>query len=67
MPDITMCKNNNCVAKATCFRYIAVPNEHGQSYFIGHPNKENNKCDYYMPYKDDDGYEIDPMEKGGRD
>ena len=37
MPDITMCKGENCPMKETCYRYKATPNEHRQSYFIKPP------------------------------
>jgi hypothetical protein len=32
MPDITMCKNEQCAEKEKCYRYKATPNEYWQSY-----------------------------------
>lgn len=32
MPDITMCLNERCPIKSTCYRYTAHPNEYWQSY-----------------------------------
>ncbi|HET8687880.1 MAG TPA: hypothetical protein VFM18_14655 [Methanosarcina sp.] len=42
MPDITMCQNSQCPIRLECYRYMAMPNEHIQSYsdFVG-----GDKCD----------------------
>jgi hypothetical protein len=32
MPDFTMCLNNDCPVRASCYRYLAIPSEHWQSY-----------------------------------
>ena len=32
MPDMQMCKNEDCPKKNKCFRYIAEPNKHWQAY-----------------------------------
>ena len=32
MADISMCKNENCEKKETCYRYKAEPNENYQMY-----------------------------------
>lgn len=32
MMDITMCLNHKCATKKECYRYMAFPNIHGQSY-----------------------------------
>jgi hypothetical protein len=45
MPDITMCKGNDCPHKEKCYRFMATPDIY-QTYFMEPPNKEN-KCDYY--------------------
>ncbi len=45
MPDITMCKGEDCESKYTCYRFTAEPSDR-QSYFFGSPI-ENNGCDYY--------------------
>ncbi len=37
MADITMCKGTACPMKESCYRHIATPNEHRQSYFMTVP------------------------------
>ena len=32
MPDITMCKNDNCPLTVSCYRYNATPSQRLQSY-----------------------------------
>lgn len=32
MPDISMCKNEDCPLKESCYRYMATPNIPYQSY-----------------------------------
>lgn len=34
MPDITMCKNESCPVRKTCYRYMAKPTPEQQSYAI---------------------------------
>ena len=51
MPDITMCSDHNCPQKEDCYRYNAKPSEYSQSYFVGSPREENNKCDYFWEMK----------------
>ena len=46
MPDISMCQNQDCKLKETCYRFKAVPNEHRQSYSDFKPDKDGN-CKYY--------------------
>jgi len=46
MPDITMCKGDNCPLKDQCFRYTAKPSEY-QSYLPKEPytlEKNEFKC-----------------------
>ena len=45
MPDISMCKGNDCKLKETCYRYKAKPSEY-QSYFIDAPFKDGD-CSHY--------------------
>jgi hypothetical protein len=55
MPDIAMCKGDNCPSKHTCYRFLATPSEYVQSYFHPTPNTETGKCDEYWearPIKD---------------
>ena len=47
MPDITMCKNNKCSKKDTCYRFKAKPDTY-QSYFIDMKEKD---CDSYWSIK----------------
>lgn len=50
MPDITMCINEFCGFKDTCYRYTANPNEFRQAYAEFKPKKGANgllECDHY--------------------
>lgn len=47
MPDICMCRNDNCVAREKCYRYCAVPTPHWQTYFAELDTKE--KCEHFWP------------------
>lgn len=38
MPDITMCLNDRCHLKLSCFRYLAEPNQWKQSYSMYKPD-----------------------------
>ena len=55
MADITMCRGETCPLRETCYRYLAIPDEHGQSYFASDPNKDTKKnneiCKYYWEWK----------------
>ena len=60
MPDITMCKGENCPMKENCYRYTAEPNEYHQSYFMEPPwfykTKGPSKeafCLFYDPVNED--------------
>jgi hypothetical protein len=46
MPDISMCKNEECPLRNQCYRYTAVPEVY-QSYASFKPD-ENGKCDYFI-------------------
>ena len=61
MPDITLCKGEECILKDTCYRYEGnnTPNELSQSYFLKPPFKLNHKkgtfeCPLYWGVKQDD-------------
>lgn len=41
MPDIAMCKNDECKLKRDCYRYLAIPNEHVQTYSDFNPEADN--------------------------
>jgi len=45
MPDISMCNDNKCLIKETCWRFMAIPSEFMQSYS---DFKYDNGCDYYL-------------------
>lgn len=45
MPDIAMCKGDDCPLKEKCYRYLAKP-DHYQSYFMIPPYKDG-KCDHF--------------------
>lgn len=47
MPDITMCEDQKCAQKMECYRFLAIPNEFRQSYFVGSPKKMDG-CPYFM-------------------
>lgn len=46
MADITMCANQKCIIRKDCFRFMAEPKEHGQSWADFKPD-ENGKCEYF--------------------
>ena len=53
MPDITMCKGDDCPLKENCYRCTATPDDLWQSYFINPPyDEEKKECDHY--WKTDD-------------
>lgn len=45
MSDISLCKNETCTKKETCYRYLAKPNERWQSYLS--PKKSGDDCKMY--------------------
>ena len=47
MPDITMCKGDNCESKNECYRYKAKPSEFRQSWFMKPPFDTESECDYF--------------------
>jgi hypothetical protein len=50
MPDISMCQNNKCPKRLTCYRFIAIPDELLQAYSYFEP-EENGECDGYLKSK----------------
>ena len=54
MPDFSMCKNEKCLMKKTCYRYTAVPHIR-QVYGDFKPDKTG-KCEYhiYKPKKEEE-------------
>lgn len=52
MPDISMCKGENCPLKEKCYRFKAIPSEFWQSYFSEIPYSfESNGCEYFWEVK----------------
>lgn len=47
MPDITMCKNEECPLHMGCYRFRATPSCY-QSYSMFSPDMEG-ECQYYWP------------------
>lgn len=50
MPDISMCKNETCPLKETCYRFMASPSKYGQSYSNFTPKTSldgKTKCEYH--------------------
>ena len=45
MPDISMCKGEDCLLKNECYRYTATPSEY-QSYFVDPPYIED-ECEFF--------------------
>lgn len=50
MPDICMCKDEECPKKNECYRYTAIPSEFMQVYFSVSPRKDE-VCEYFYPIK----------------
>jgi hypothetical protein len=48
MPDISMCENEDCPLKYSCYRYMAEPSEWWQSYADFKPD-EKGECKDHLP------------------
>lgn len=48
MPDISMCSNNECTIKDSCYRHKAKPDSMWQSYSMFHQSPDES-CIYYIP------------------
>jgi len=46
MPDISMCANEKCTLKDSCFRFTAKPNPYRQSY-AAFTQDDKDVCEYY--------------------
>ena len=51
MPDIAMCRGENCEMKEICYRYKAEPDKFRQSMFANSPN-DGLTCEYFWEYCD---------------
>lgn len=49
MPDITMCKDEKCPLKKSCYRHEAEADEYWQSFFSESPRLLDDSCEYYWP------------------
>jgi hypothetical protein len=47
MPDISMCINEGCPVKLTCYRYTATPTEYRQAYMFF--KWDDTGCDHFWP------------------
>lgn len=50
MADITICKNEDCIIREDCYRYMVLPDDKYQSYAIFLPNQRGS-CDHYVPLR----------------
>jgi len=57
MPDISMCKNEECKNKNVCFRYMAEPNEYRQAY-MEYKHDKNGDCGDYLSISEYGSYAI---------
>ncbi len=48
MPDIKMCRDTRCPQNERCYRYMALPNDLWQSYFLSSPKKMDG-CPEFWP------------------
>jgi hypothetical protein len=52
MPDITMCKNKDCVRHEWCYRFVATPSLL-QSFFTEDVRELDGSCTYYWEVRSD--------------
>ena len=48
MPDITMCKGEQCPMKERCYRFTATPSNY-QSWFAEVPFMKSGNCNHHWP------------------
>ena len=51
MSDITMCQDNECPHRDTCYRKLAQANPYRQAFFTTSP-RDGEKCTHYWPMQD---------------
>lgn len=53
MPDISMCQNNDCPLRESCYRFTATPDKYMQSYsdFEFTIKDGITECNNYLPVK----------------
>lgn len=47
MPDISMCRNEQCLAKEKCYRYMAKPSQR-QAYMDFRPTDDGDECEDFI-------------------
>ena len=47
MPDISMCENQKCPSRKSCYRYTSKPNPYRQTYSLFEVNEGEDKCESY--------------------
>lgn len=52
MPDISMCPGHNCPKKEECYRFIAIPSEYWQAYFVSPPFCDEKECEFLLPVEE---------------
>jgi predicted amidophosphoribosyltransferase len=62
MADITMCDNEECPLKMSCFRYRAKPSPYWQPYYvINESSPVGDECIYQWIFKDEE--ELDKLNR----
>jgi len=54
MPNITMCQNNECPIKESCYRYKAIPDPRYQSYAIFKYDSDTDECYHFIEENQND-------------
>lgn len=49
MPDIAMCSDDKCPSRASCYRFVAVPSKHLQTWGRFQRPADAEKCAHYWP------------------
>lgn len=52
MADITMCRDDKCPRRGTCYRFSATADNYRQSYFVTSPRQPGDICTWYWPVKE---------------
>ena len=58
MPDMTMCSNETCPLRESCYRFAHTPNKIGQSYACFEPQRDV-YCAMFIPA---DAYSVMPAQ-----
>lgn len=53
MVDMTMCTDEHCKKKNSCYRYTATPSKYYQSYFAEQVRKDD-ECEYFIAVRSED-------------